>query len=207
VDRNGSITLQGSVTDAATGTGTITTNGNVAAGVWIEQTPGNTAPALNSITGLVSFANTGGNGMHIFGGSHVQVRSSAFLNNAANGVNISTYGAGTAAANNSLANIDLGTSGAGGSNGLNTFQAAFSGAPHNGGSGICLATANSGATLNAAGNTFSAATCTAGTPTLTLNTKGCGNVAAQCATGVCDLGLQSSGTGAVNAFNVTTCTQ
>jgi hypothetical protein len=208
VDRSGSITVTGSVTDAATGTGTVETNGNVLAGVWIEQTPINGAPPLNSITGLVSFANTGGNGMHLFGGSHVLVRSSAFLNNSGNGVIISTYGAGTPTANNSVANIDLGTSGAGGSSGLNTFQAAFAGAPHNGGSGICLATANGGASLNAAGNQFSEASpCTSSTQTLTLNTKGCGNVAAQCASGVCDLGLQSSGTGVVNSFNVSTCVQ
>ena len=207
VDGNGYIHLTGSVISATAGTGTVTTTGNVAAGVWIEQTPGNTAPPQNVINGLVSFGNTGGNGMRIVAGSNVQVRNSVFLNNSGNGVIISTYGAG-ATANNSIANIDLGTSGAGGSNGGNTFQAALSGAPHNGGAGICLTTTNSGAKLNAAGNQFSETSpCTSSTQTLTLNTKGCGNVVSQCASGVCDLGLQSSGTGTVNSFNVSTCAQ
>ncbi len=207
VDGNGYIKLTGSVISATAGTGTVVTSGNTAAGVWIEQTPGNTPPNQNVINGLVSFGNTNGNGMRIVAGSNVQVRNSVFLDNGANGVIVSTYGTKTTT-NNTIANIDLGTSGPTGTNGGNTFQTASGSGTQNGGAGICLAIANGGATLNAAGNQFSEASpCTGSTQTLTLNTKGCGNSAAQCAGGVCDLGLQSSGSGTVNTFNVTTCMQ
>jgi Cys-rich repeat protein len=220
IDTTGLINLTGSVTaGSATPTGTVVTNGNSAAGVWIAQTPGTSRQ--NIINGLVSYLNAGGNGMRIVAGSNVQVRNSVFLNNSANGVIISTSGAGaTAAANNDIANIDLGVPS--NTNGGNTFQAPLSGA-HNGQAGICLAIApgNSSATppvaaqtLSAVGNQFSAALCTgATTATLTLNKNNCTNSALQCSTGVCDLGLQANGTsgpaGTVvpNSFNVSTCTQ
>jgi hypothetical protein len=194
VGGTGFIHLTGSVISATAGTGTVVTNGNTAAGVWIQQTAA--APAQNVINGLVSFANAGGNGMRIVGGSSVQLRSSVLLGNGANGVIVST---GTGATANSLANIDLGT---GASSGGNTFQAPL-GSGNNANAGLCLAVAANSGTLDAAGDTFHAATCTSGTPTLTLNTKGCGNNAAMCAGGVCDLG-ETAATG--NVFNVATCT-
>jgi hypothetical protein len=195
VGGSGFIHLTGSVTSAASGTGTVETNANTLAGVWIQQAAG--APQ-NVISGLVSFGNTAGNGMRIVGGSNVQVRNSAFLGNSNNGVIVST---GTGANANSLAGIDLGTSGTGGSNGGNTFQASL-GSGNNGGAGICLAVAANSGTLNAAGNTFHAATCTSGSPTLTLNNGGCANSATLCTGGVCDLG-ENNATG--NTFDVATC--
>jgi hypothetical protein len=205
VDAAGSINLTGVVTSASGGTGTVETNGNVAAGVWIQQTPGASAPPQNVINGLMSFGNTGGNGMRIVAGSNAKVRNSVFLSNQANGVIISTYGAG-ATENDNIANIDLGT-GAGGTNGDNTFQAAFAGGPHNGGSGICLNTKATGAALNAVGNQFSVTNCATTSATLLLNPNGCGNNAVACASGVCDLGLQKNGGTTANTFDVAMCTQ
>ena len=201
VDGGGSVTVSGTVTSATAGTGTVTTNGNVAAGVWIEQTPGANVPQ-NVLSGLVSFGNTGGNGLRIVAGSSVQVRSSVFLANQANGVVISTANAG-GTPNNDISKIDLGTAA---TSGGNTFQAAFSGGPHNGGAGICLATAAGGASLSAVGNQFSATNCATTAATLLLNPKGCGNSVAQCPSGVCDLGLQANG-GTPNTFNVSMCAQ
>ncbi|MDB4988697.1 MAG: hypothetical protein JWN04_3875 [Myxococcaceae bacterium] len=195
VGGTGFIRVTGSVTSASTGSGTIETNGNTYAGVWIEQAAG--APQ-SIISGLVSFANTGGNGMRIAGGSNVKVRGSVFLGNSGSGVIVSS---GAGAGPNAIANIDLGTSGASGSNGGNTFQAPL-GSGNNANAGLCLAVAANSGTLNAAGNTFHAATCTSGTATLTHNKKGCGNNPVLCAGGVCDLGETVS---AGNAFNVLPC--
>jgi hypothetical protein len=199
VGGNGFVHVTGSVTSAAAGTGTVETNGNAAAGVWIEQTASAAALPQNVIDGLVSFANAAGNGMRIVGGSNAKVRNSVFLGNGGNGVVVSS-GVGNKA--NSLADIDLGTSSTGGSNGRNTFQAPLGGG-NNANAGLCLAVAANSGTLNAAGNTFHAATCTSGALTLTLNAKGCGNNAAMCAGGVCDLG-ETTATG--NVFDVSTCT-
>ena len=201
VDSKGSVNLSGVVTSASVGTGTVTTNGNVAAGVWIQQTPGGTLPR-NVISGLVSFANTGGNGMRIVAGSNVQLRDSVLLDNQANGIIISTSGKG-AGANNDISNIDLGS---GASNGGNTFQAAFAGGSHNGGVGICLAVAASGTHLSALGNQFSAANCATTAATLSLNKNNCANNRQACPSGVCDLGLQGGG-GTANVFDVSMCTQ
>jgi len=226
VDTSGSVNLVGAPSTGGSGppTGTVMTSQNSAAGVWIQQTP--QATQQNVINGLVSYLNTGGNGMRIVAGSNVQVRNSLFLNNSGNGVIISSSTAGaTAADDNNLANIDLGK---GTTNGGNTFQAPLSGA-HNGGSGICLDIAPAyktiagvvivaPQTLNAVGDTFSALTCTgATTGTLTFNNlgnqNGCANSVAQCATGVCDLGIMPNGnvpagdTGIPNTFDVSTCTQ
>jgi hypothetical protein len=201
VEGLGSVTITGAVTSATMGTGTVTANGNNVAGIWIQQTPG-AALTQNKITGLVSFANTGGPGMRIIAGSSVHVRSSVFNANQGDGVLISTSGAG-ATANNDITLIDLGKTG---DLGGNTFQGPLSGV-HNGRAGVCLTTASGGATLAAEGNIFSAATCTAGTPTLTLNKNSCANSNGQCMTGVCDLGLQTLTVGTANKFDVTTCTQ
>jgi hypothetical protein len=202
VDTSGSISLTGSVTSASSGTGTVVTNQNVAAGVWIEQTPGATAPPQNVITGLVAWGNTAGNGLRIVAGSNVQLRNSALLANKDNGVIVSTGGTSTTP-NNDLSHIDLGS---GSSNGGNTFQAAL-GSGNNGGAGICLNVAKNSGVLGAVGNVFSAADCSTTAATLTLNTSGCGNNAGKCASGVCDLGFGSAAAATGNSFDVSMCAQ
>jgi hypothetical protein len=201
VDQTGYIDLTGAVTNGAMGTGTIQTNGNLPAGVWIQQTPGANIPR-NIITGLVSYQNTGGNGMRIVAGSSVTVRSSAFLANAADGVIVSTYGTGATAVND-MSKIDLGDATG---NGDNTFQAPL-GAGNNGNAGLCIAVAANAGVLSAVGNQFSAANCATTAATLTLNASGCGNSAARCAGGVCDLGYASAADSTGNSFNVAMCTQ
>ena len=129
VEGSGNVTIVGSVTSASTGVGTVETNGNVLAGVWIENTV-TVGHHSSSITGLVSFGNTGGNGLHVFAGSSVTVRSSAFLGNKGNGVLVS-QGTG-ATATGSVDGIDLGDAT---TNGLNTFQAPL-GSANNTGVGI-----------------------------------------------------------------------
>lgn len=198
VDANGSITLMGVVTDRRTGTGTVTANGNFLAGVWIEQTPG--TPPLNSITGLVAFANTNGNGFRFVGGSNVKLRGSAALANHDDGLVVSAGGGG--APGNNISMIDVGTAvDAGGTFGGNTFQEPL-GAGNNGGAGVCLDVGDGAGMLQAAGNVFQANNCATGAGTLSLNMGACANVA-PCAGGVCDLGIVNA-TG--NGINVSMCT-
>lgn len=198
VQDTGSIRVTGSATSATAGN--VETNGNALAGVWIQQTAnGASTPPQNVINGLVSFANSGGNGMRIVAGSNVQVRNSSFVGNGGNGVILSSGGT-TAAPVNSLAHIDLGSSG---SNGGNTFQAAL-GAGNNGGVGLCVSlkgAGSTGQTLSAVGDIFHAANCATTAATLTLNANACANSAKACAGGVCDLGQTATGT----TFDVSTC--
>ena len=196
------------VTGASAGSGTVVTNGNTLAGIWIQQTPSLTN-LPNVINGLVSSGNVGGNGMRIVAGSNVKVTNSVFLGNAGSGVFISPNATAGNANDDNVSLIDLGTAGA---NGGNVFQGPLNGV-HNTNAGICLAIPNvTGAVvpqvLNAVGNTFSAANCATSAATLTLNTRGCGNNANQCATGVCDLGLAppNPAAGTENKFTVTQCT-
>jgi filamentous hemagglutinin len=209
VDTNGAITLAGVPTANTLTTtspaGTIMTQGNGAAGIWIEQTPG--ATEVNTINGVVSYANAGGaNGMRIVAGSNVTVLNSWFLKNGGNGVIISAGSGGTAAQNDSIANINLGTAnGAAFAN--NVFQQPQTGNA-NGSSGICLAiptghtafgtiSAVAPQALSAAGNQFSLLNCATGTGALQLNPASCDNGTRTagganpfvCSNGICDLGL------------------
>jgi hypothetical protein len=230
VEMNGAITLTGAPTMATlttTPAGTIMTEGNGAAGIWIEQTPG--ASQHNSINGVVSYANEGNaNGMRIVGGSNVSVTNSWFLKNGGNGVIISTGNGGTDTQNNSIDAINLGSA-----NGVafanNVFQQPQTGNA-NGSAGVCLAiatghTASAGnvipavspQALSAAGDQWSVHNCATGTGTLELNPASCDNGTKNggtfvCANGVCDLGLEGGkaplGTTAEpNTFTVTGCTQ
>jgi hypothetical protein len=188
VDSNGSITLTGSVTSPTTGVGTITTSGNYAAGVWVQQIAGG---PQNLIDGLESFGATNGNGLHFFAGSNIRVRNSASLGNANNGVLVSTQGNGS----DDITKIDLGTAAdAGAGLGNNVFQEPLAMAGHNVGSGICLnAKANTG-TLSAEGNTFSAANCATAAAALTATAGRCANNT--------DLGIIGAG----NDVDVSLCT-
>ncbi|HXN32997.1 MAG TPA: hypothetical protein VN894_14100 [Polyangiaceae bacterium] len=200
VDTNGSITLTATVIDHSTGTGTVTTNRNYLAGVWIEQTPG--TPPLNSIHGLVSFGNTNGNGLRFVGGSNVILRGSVALGNQGNGLIVSAGGT-TGNALNDISNIDVGSAvDAGGTFGGNTFQESL-GFGNNGGAGLCLNMRDTARVLQATGNVFRTFDCSNGVHALTLNAGGCGNGPA-CAGGVCDLGIANV-TG--NSIDVSMCTQ
>ncbi len=160
---NGTASIALTATPGANGTGTVTTNANTAAGVWIQQTPGATLP-VNTISGLVAWANQG-NGIRIVAGSAAQLRNSIVLANADNGVIVSTNTA-SAPPSDDTSKIDLGTT-TGPSYGKNTLQANLGSNP-NGSAGICLQlTHNAGSTLNAAGNTFSGPVdCSTSTATL-----------------------------------------
>jgi hypothetical protein len=196
VDTGGSITIVGSVTAAAAGVGTVTTNRNFAAGVWIQQTPG--TPPINSISGLVSFGNTNGNGLRLLGGSNVKLRGSASLGNQASGVLVS---APPVANGNDISKIDLGTpADAGGTAGGNTLQEPL-GSGNNGSAGICLEVRPNAGTLQAAGNIFGTVNCATNGPMLARNIGACGNAA--CTGGVCDLGIT---TAIGNGFDVSMCT-
>jgi hypothetical protein len=199
VEGSGYIALTG---NTAAG-GTVVTDGNALAGVWIQQTPGAAALPTNTITGLVSIGSTAGHGMRIVAGSNVTVRSSLFLGNKGDGVIISA-GAGLGAVN-SMAGIDLGNTT---TNGDNTFQS-LSGILGNSAAGLCIDVANGQAPLLAVGNQFQATNCATTAATLPLNPNSCANSAAACSSGVCDLGLTNPA-GALpsnNTFNVSKCTQ
>jgi hypothetical protein len=167
----GSIQLTG--TPGSPGSGTVTTNGNIAAGVWIEQTP-TLNPTANVITGLVAWANVG-NGVRIVAGSAVTLRNSLMLANGSNGLIVSTSVNGNTR-NNDTSKIDLGTS-AGPSYGGNTFQASLGNNP-NSAAGLCLSLdRTAGSVLNAAGNVFAGPkNCATSSATLTKNTRCSGGV-------------------------------
>jgi hypothetical protein len=189
VEANGFVELTGVVTSASAGTGTITTSGNYAAGIWIAQTPG--TPPQNIIRGVVSFGATNGNGMRFVTGSNVKVRDSASLGNQASGIIVSSTDA-----NSDISAIDLGNP-TGPDYGNNTLQEPL-GAANNGNAGICLNVRANAGTLLGAGNIFGDADCATGASPLTINKSGCSN--SGCG-GTCDIGI----TGAGNDVSVSKC--
>jgi hypothetical protein len=195
VEGGGSVTVNGTVSNAAAGTGSVTANLNDLAGAWIEQGVAN--PPENAITGLVAFGSTSGYGLRLVAGSNVKLRSSAALANQLSGVIVSSS---TTFATDDISKIDLGAvSDAGVSFGGNTFQGTLATAK-NGGAGLCLATRANSGTLHAEGNTFEGVNCATTAVALPLNAAGCDNGA--CAGGVCDLGITAAG----NTIDVATCT-
>jgi hypothetical protein len=208
VSGTGFVDLTGAVTGTNPCAGTIETNANVAAGVWIQQSASASAANTNLITGLVSCGATNGNGMRIVPGSFVSVNGSVFLDNSGNGVIV-----GDGTNDRSIAGINLGNSSAAGDN---TFQAP-AGSGNNGGVGICLDVPNptgvgGGLVLQAVGNQFSATNCATTAGELFENTKGCSNDVAACQQGtnrICDLGLANPSSTLVasdNTFNASMCT-
>jgi hypothetical protein len=203
VTGTGFVVINGVVTTAATGVGTVETNGNGLAGVWVEQTAGGAAnPPKNLLNGLASFGNTG-HGMRIVAGSQVIARGSAFLGNTGDGVIIS---AASIAADNSLVGIDLGDINV---NGANTFQA--TGAAANKAAGICVDVNNQAAPLLAQGNQFQASNCAnPGGGALFVNPRSCQNTCVGGANRVCDLGFinpESAAMPSTNTANVSSCTE
>jgi hypothetical protein len=201
---DGSVLLTGSVATTNPPAGTIETNGNGAAGVWIEQSVGGVAaPPKNGIDGLVSTGNLPGNGMRIVAGSAVTVTNSVFLGNSGNGIIIS--GGGATGTNNDTTHIDLGD---GTTAGNNTLQAA-AGNGANGGSGLCIDLDNGAAEVSAVGNQFSEINCAVATGAILLNPKGCASGVAACAHGACDVGIENAahpGNGSNNTVDVSQCT-
>jgi len=196
VDGGGFITLTGAVTSATAGTGTVTASNNFDAGLWVSQTPGGTPPQ-NVVDGLVAYASTNGNGIHLHGGSNVELRNSVSLANALAGVIVSPN-----LGNNEISMIDLGsTTDAGADYGNNVFQEPRGMNP-NGQAGICLAVKANTGTLSAQGNTFGANNCAMAAAALSINRGSCGNGAAGCTGGICDLGIIF----AQNDIDVSKCT-
>jgi hypothetical protein len=142
-------------------------SGNVFEGLSIQQTPGS-APA-NVVSHFQALNSPSGNGIEIFGGSSLKLRSSQTKGNLHQGIVIRTYVNGTTKSDD-VSQIDLGLATEAGGN---TFQYA-TGAGPNGGAGICLdLTPTAGQTLNAAGNVFEAANCASGTTALTHQANAC----------------------------------
>jgi hypothetical protein len=190
VNAAGSIQLTG--TPGSSGSGTVTTNANTSAGLWIEQTPTLSRPT-NTVTGLVAWANVG-NGVRIVAGSAVLLRNSLMLANGSNGLIVSTSVNG-ATRNNDTSRIDLGTT-AGPSYGGNTFQTSLGNNP-NSAAGLCLSLdRTAGSVLNAAGNLFAGPTnCASSTATLTRNNR--------CNAGV-DYSVRSNGA-TTNSIVISSC--
>ncbi len=162
VEGAGSVTIGGTLNPAAKA------SGNVFAGLYILQTPGNAVP-MNTVSNFQANDSTDGNGITVHGGSALTLRTSQTQGNKFNGIWVATYVNGTTKSD-SVALIDLGTAASAGGN---TFQYAV-GAQPNGDSGICLQlTANAGQVLNAAGNKFEAANCAATAVTLNHTANAC----------------------------------
>ena len=172
---------------------------NTVAGLFIAQNPalvtalGNTDQVQDvEIVGI-----SGGNGIHVEGGSFLNLIGSYVVGNKASGVYIGTYGNG-ATANNSIAGINLGTSAV--LPGLNTLQSTAS---PNANAGVCLgipAAATTGQTLSAAGNIWDGVNCVT-TAGVVSHTGGC---AAGSDTDIGGIG--GGGGGNKNTANVSTCT-
>ena len=172
----------------------VVASGNALAGVWIQSAP-TTQSVLNGIAAVAGSAN----GLRIVPGSNIKVVNSAFLGNAANGIDIEN---GKGATSSAIGNINLGTDGSGAGN--NVVQASTGG---NANAGICLLVpATADVQLSAKVNIFGAAgtpiTCTgAGGAALDVNPNlACG--------GQVDVGgtIVHGDAGAGNTINVTTCT-
>lgn len=171
------------------GSGTVIAKQNTYAGVWIEQTPGAGTP-LVTLDGIVSWANTNGNGIRVFAGSNVKVRRCYLLANAIAGVYVTQYAQGSTISND-ISKIDLGTTT---DWGKNVVQASAGSNPNIGG-GICLSIApNAGMTLNAAGNTFSGPRdCSTSSPGAITRNSTC--------TQAIDIGLPAGGSNSIDTSN------
>jgi hypothetical protein len=185
VDGASSVTIQGA--PGISGAGSVVANDNQQSGIIINQTGAN--PPLNTLTGVVAWANQGGRGLVISAGSVVNLRSSYLLSNNNAGVEILANGAIT-----DVSKIDLGTLA---SPGKNTLQAAL-GSGQNGGGGICMEFANNAnATLTAMGNIFAGPRdCSGATPGVVIGGRGVG----------CANHVDISFTGITNDIQVNTCT-
>ncbi len=189
VEHKGAVTLTG--TAGTGGSGTVATNGNTYAGVWIKQTPGTANPVV-TLDGLVSWANTDGNGIRIFAGSNAKVRRSYVLANAGAGILVTQYSEGSTISND-VSKIDLGTSS---DWGKNVVQATTGSNPNIAG-GICLTIApNAGMTLAAAGNIFSGGRdCSTSNPGAITRNNTC--------TQAVDIGLPAGGSNDIDTSNCT----
>jgi hypothetical protein len=181
---------------------------NTHAGLFIEQTPGTgtLAPPANVVYNFK--ANTNGtNGVHLYGGSSLELRNSSTQGNADNGLWVEAYSASAGDAgkvtSSDLSQINLGTTTPADPGG-NTFQYAEAASP-NAGAGICVdLAAAADQQLNAAGNIFEGTNCATATVTLRTNNT---------CTGAVDYAIVNAGpvgdagadAGTTNSIIVSTC--
>jgi hypothetical protein len=183
VQEGGSVNIGGTLAPA------VIASANAYAGLYIVQTP-SAAVAPNVVTGFQALNTAAGHGIHVFGGSSLQLRNSHTKGNKDDGILVQTYVNGTTKSD-SVALIDLGSATSAGGN---TFQYATGGGP-NGGAGICLAlTPTAGQTLLAQGNIFEAANCATNAVALVSSTT--------CAAGA-DYGI--TGLATTNKIDLTKC--
>jgi len=115
--------------------GTVVCTNNTTAGIRINQTPGASGLATNTIDGLVAWGNSN-YGMRLFGGSKVKVRNSLFLANVQYGVIV---GGANSVAGEDLSGLDLGVAG---DPGKNYLQVPLGSAGLNASGGLCVALTN-----------------------------------------------------------------
>ncbi len=158
VDGAGSIVVTG--TPGTGEAGTVLTYSNVGPGVVIAGVPnGGVYPTLSTITGLVSYSNTG-DGARFLGGTNVKVRGSNFFQNLV-GIGVNQAGSGALPYNDDVSHIDLGTNPTT-DPGANVFQSPTTGTLFNANAGLCFTISpNKSQTLSAVGNLWATAAGTA----------------------------------------------
>ncbi|HXT95775.1 MAG TPA: hypothetical protein VN853_05720 [Polyangia bacterium] len=199
----GSVNVIGTPTSVPSNNGTVLSSFNTDYGLEIDQTPGTTGLALNSINGLVTWGNGAPNvfpGVLLLGGSQVKIRNSVLLSNGTYGVQMSSNGASTSAGSD-VSGMDLGTSS---DPGHNYLQAPFGGAGVNGSGGLCVAFSNylpaigQPATLTETVNAYGNELASSANPSTQVD---CSTTAASVTQGTCGA-LRSIGKNA--ATNITT---
>jgi hypothetical protein len=176
VDGAGSISIVG--TPGVGEAGTVVTYSNIGPGVVVAGVPnGGVYPTQSTITGLVSYLNTG-TGATFLGGSNVQVRGTHFYQNLI-GVTVNQAGSAALSYNDDVSHINLGADPTN-DPGNNIMQSPNTGTLGNGNAGLCFQiTANKSQTLAAAGNLWATATgtaaidCRAGSPGALSKTPTC----------------------------------
>jgi hypothetical protein len=183
-----SLSISGVPVLPANGQGTVVVSGNAFDGLEIFETAG-MAP-MSSVSGLVAWGNAK-QGVQLFGGEKVTLRSNVLLSNGLNGLLITS--SDSSAASNDLSTIDLGVAGQPGGN---IIQSAAGSNPDL--TGLCIQmSSNQGTlTLSAEGNVFSGPTdCSTSTKTITRQSS---------CTGGADIGVVAA-TGTSVTIDLATC--
>ena len=162
VDSGGSVSITG--TPGATTSGTVVSYANVGPGIIVAGVPiGGQFPTLSTITGLVSYSNTG-DGARFVAGSNVKVRGSHFYSNLV-GVTVNQAGSGALSYNDDVSHIDLGSNASTdpGNNVIQSPTLVDAGAAlANANAGLCVSiNPNKSQILQAIGNVWANATSTA----------------------------------------------
>jgi hypothetical protein len=167
------------------GKGSIVVKASFGDGILVAQDHG--AP-LNKIDSIVILSNKG-DGLHVLGGSALQLRRSLIGDNRGSGVRVSTHVLGPTH-DEDVARIDLGLAT---DPGANTLQSAAGALPPNDGAGLCFDLDDVGARLVAAGDRFGAVDCAATTPGSLKRASSC--------SGAVDVAV----TGPTNSINLNNC--